>query len=189
MSFRGLLESYVARARRPDAEPAPLAEIVAALENGRRGRSPGARLCRACTALLDVSGAGIMLGGGDAPGTTFGQSDAVVGRLQDLQFTLGEGPGIDAHTLGRPVFAPRLDDPVATYWPAFAPAAVAAGMLGSFGFPLRIGAVRLGALDLYRAAARSPDGRAGRRRDRARPGDHPAGAGPPGEGRSGETPA
>jgi hypothetical protein len=99
--------------------------------------------------LLGMSGAAIMLRRAAGPASTFGHTSDAVGKLEDLQFTLGEGPGVDAHASGRPVFEPGLDDPVATRWPMFASAAVAAGMRSAFGFPLRVGAVRLGALDLY----------------------------------------
>lgn len=98
-----------------------------------------------------MSGVAIMLRGDDGAGTAFGRSDDVVGALEDLQFTLGEGPGVEAHRSGRPEFEPRLDDPVSTRWRSFAAAAVTAGMQAGFGFPLRVGAIRLGALDLYRA--------------------------------------
>jgi len=42
-----------------------------------------------------MDGVAIMLRGDDGRGSSFGRSDDVVGRLEDLQFTLGEGPGID----------------------------------------------------------------------------------------------
>jgi hypothetical protein len=100
--------------------------------------------------LLAMDGAAIMLRRDGGPGSSFGRSGDGVDELEELQFTLGVGPGIDAHASGRPVFEPRLDDPVSTHWPVFASAAVTAGMLAAFGFPLRVGAIRLGALDLYR---------------------------------------
>jgi hypothetical protein len=128
-----------------------LARVLAGVRRDQRlGTSPGPSLCRAAADLLDMSGVAIMLRSAEGAGSSFGASDATVGVLEDLQFTLGEGPGIDAHSSGRPVFAPRLDDPALGRWPAFAPAAVTAGMLAGFGFPLRVGAIRLGALDLYR---------------------------------------
>src|SRR4029079_10423387 len=43
-----------------------------------------------------------------------------------------------------------LTDPVRSRWPAFTPQAVAAGGRAVFAFPLQVGIVRLGALDLYR---------------------------------------
>jgi hypothetical protein len=115
------------------------------------GESPGARLCRACVERIAVASAGIMLMDEDGHGTSFGLSDDRTRVVEDLQFTLGEGPGIDAYTSGRPVLAPKLEDPTAVQWPTFGPAAVDAGVLAAFGFPLRVGAIGLGALDLYDA--------------------------------------
>ena len=112
------------------------------------GASPGPRLCRAALDLLGMEAVAIMLRGDDGRGSPFGWSDDVVRELEDTQFTLGEGPGIDAHSSGRPSAEPDLAG--SAQWPVFAPAAVAAGMLAGFGFPLSVGAVRLGALDLYR---------------------------------------
>ena len=45
---------------------------------------------------------------------------------------------------------PDLADPVTRRWPAFTPPALQAGVRAVFGFPLRVGTVRLGALNLYR---------------------------------------
>ena len=121
-------------------------------QDHQNGTSPGARLCRASVDLVDVVGAGIMLMDDHGNASALGSSDENTGVVEDLQFTLGEGPGIDAHAHGRPVLEPTLDDPVDDRWPVFAPAAVEAGFLGAFGFPLQIGTIRFGALDLYQGA-------------------------------------
>ena len=77
-------------------------------------------------------------------------SDAVAGRIEDEQTTLGEGPGIDAYRYGNPVFAADLaDQSVMRRWPVFAGHAVALGVCAAFAFPLRIGAINLGVLSLY----------------------------------------
>src|SRR5205085_6953882 len=47
------------------------------------------------------------------------------------------------------VLEPNLAYPVTPRWTAFAPPVVDAGARAVFGFPLRVGAVRLGALNLY----------------------------------------
>lgn len=131
-------------------DPSRVRELMFGLQwDHERGDSPGWRLCRASVELIAVGGAGIMLMDGEGNGSSLGLSDNVTRVVEDLQFTLGEGPGIDAHALGRPVLGPRLDDPIGVHWPAFAPAAVSAGVLAAFGFPLRVGAIRLGWLDLY----------------------------------------
>ena len=90
-----------------------------------------------------------MLMGDIGHGSSLGHTDDVIRAVEDLQFTLGEGPGIDAHTSGRAVLEPNLAHPSASRWPTFAPSAVSEGVFGAFGFPLKMGAVRLGALDLY----------------------------------------
>jgi GAF domain-containing protein len=77
-------------------------------------------------------------------------SDSVAKLTADLQFALGEGPGVDAHSQGLVVAEPDLHEPVQSRWAAFAPAAVAGGACAVFAFPVRIGAARLGALCLYR---------------------------------------
>ena len=76
-------------------------------------------------------------------------SNPVARQIEDLQYTIGEGPGIDAHATGRPVAEPDLGSPRRIRWPVFAGPAVAAGAGALFSFPLRMGAVRLGALTLY----------------------------------------
>jgi GAF domain-containing protein len=77
-------------------------------------------------------------------------SDEVSRLVEELQYTLGEGPCIDAYQQDKVVAEPDLADPVTRRWPAFAPAALAAGVRAVFGFPLRVGTVHLGALNLYR---------------------------------------
>jgi hypothetical protein len=48
------------------------------------------------------------------------------------------------------VFEPDLAEPITSRWPVFSPLAVDAGARAVFAFPLRVGSVRLGALNLYR---------------------------------------
>jgi hypothetical protein len=81
---------------------------------------------------------------------SFCTSNEVSELIENLQFTLGEGPCVDAYTLGRPVLEPDLADPEMPRWLAFSPPALAAKARAVFGFPLQVGAVRLGALNLYR---------------------------------------
>ena len=71
-------------------------------------------------------------------------------RSEDLQYTLGEGPCVDAHQSGAFVSEPDLAEPVTSRWPAFTPPALRGGVRAVFGFPLQVGTIRLGALNLYR---------------------------------------
>lgn len=109
-------------------------------------------LCRACTGPLGVSGASLMLIL-DGSATPLAWSDPTAARIAELQLTLGEGPGLDAHSGGRRVTEPDLARPRRTRWLALGPAAADAGAAALFSFPLRVGGVRLGALTLHRATA------------------------------------
>lgn len=112
--------------------------------------SSAARLCEVSTGVIGVSGAGIMLMSGDVPQGSVFTSNEVSALIEDLQYTLGEGPCVDAYHHDRVVLEPDLADPTVLRWIAFTPQAVRAGVRAVFGFPLQIGMVRLGALNLYR---------------------------------------
>ncbi|MFI0480076.1 hypothetical protein, partial [Actinomadura sp. 9N215] len=79
-------------------------------------------------------------------------TDAVAALLEEQQFTLGEGPSIEAGASGGQVLVADVSSPAgASRWPVFAPVATAAGAGAMFAFPLQVGAIRLGTLTLYRA--------------------------------------
>jgi hypothetical protein len=103
-----------------------------------------------CAEVTGTTGAGIMLMSGDMPRGSVCTTDAVSDLIEQLQYALGEGPCIDASQDDRPALEPDLVDPVTLRWPAFSGPAINSGVRAVFGFPLRVGAVRLGALDLYR---------------------------------------
>jgi hypothetical protein len=87
---------------------------------------------------------------GDIPRGSLCTTDEVSQLIEELQYTLGEGPCVDAHQQDKVVAEPDLADPVTRRWPAFTPPALQAGVRAIFGFPLRVGTVHLGALNLYR---------------------------------------
>jgi hypothetical protein len=126
-----------------------LYRILASLTDGA-GPWSSARLCGACPRIVGVTGAGIMLMSGDIPRGSLCVTDEVSHLIEDLQYTLGEGPCVDAYQQGTVVAEPDLADPVTRRWPAFTQPVVQAGARAVFGFPLRTGSVRLGALNLYR---------------------------------------
>ena len=74
------------------------------------------------------------------------RTDGVSARLDDLQFTLGEGPGVDAAVSGELVLEPNLDAVPAQRWSVFTPAALELGVRAVFAVPLKIGAIRVGVL-------------------------------------------
>lgn len=108
------------------------------------------RLCSGCAQITDASGAGIMLMSGDVPRGSICTTNAVSACIEQLQYDLMEGPCVDAYRLDRPVLEPDLACPTTPRWVAFTGPALDAGVRAIFGFPLQVGAVRLGALNLYR---------------------------------------
>ncbi len=126
-----------------------LQRIMAELADGGDDWS-AARLCVACPGIVQVDGAGVMLMSGDIPRGSLCTSNEVSQLIEELQYTLGEGPCVDAYQQDRVVTEPDLAHPVTHRWPAFSAPVLEAGVRAVFGFPLRVGTVRLGALNLYR---------------------------------------
>jgi len=108
------------------------------------------RLCQVCAEATDMSGAGIMLMSGDVPHGSLCTANEMSDAIEQLQYDLGEGPCVDAYRQDWPVLEPDLAQPGAPRWSTFAPPAIAAGVRAVFGFPLQVGSVRLGALNLCR---------------------------------------
>lgn len=72
-------------------------------------------------------------------------------ELAELQFTLGEGPCVDALSGLAPVLVADLSSASSgARWPVFAPAAAARGVQALFALPLRAGAIQAGVLEVYR---------------------------------------
>jgi hypothetical protein len=110
------------------------------------------RVCEACVATLWVDGAGLTVSRDTGGAELVFATDPRTERLEELQITLGEGPCVDAFSSGGPVLASELDALTSrSRWPAFAPAAVQSGARAEFAFPLHVGAIRVGWMDLYRA--------------------------------------
>jgi hypothetical protein len=113
-------------------------------------------VCVACAAMVRATGVGASvishLGLVEPLAATSSASE----RVMDLQATLGEGPSTVALAERRPVLIPDLSSKVCVdRWPAFAPAAAAAGTLAVFAFPLVLGAISMGVLEIHRADAGS----------------------------------
>jgi hypothetical protein len=108
------------------------------------------RLAQVCADMTGTSGAGIMLIDDGVSRGSLSTTDRVSELIEEQQFTLGEGPCIDACREGRPILEPDLTSPDANRWIAFGPPAIEAGARAIFAFPIRVGAACLGALNLYR---------------------------------------
>ncbi|RYU10711.1 GAF and ANTAR domain-containing protein [Nocardioides iriomotensis] len=114
------------------------------------------RLLSSCCKEAGLDGAGVSIVSSSGAHEPLYGSDHVAEAIERLQVTLGEGPCIDASATGTPVLVADLTDPrdaVAGRWPVFRDEATLAGARAIFAFPLRIGAISLGAVDLYRHTA------------------------------------
>ena len=129
---------------------ARLLRILARLEAGAPTGSGPTKLCEVCADVMTMTGAGIMLMSGDVARGSVCSSNEVSALIEDLQYTLGEGPCVDAYNDDRAVVEPDLAGAGGRRWVEFTPKALAAGVRAVFGFPLRVGAIRIGALNLYR---------------------------------------
>jgi hypothetical protein len=130
------------------------ARMRSAMADGRPGLPAADRLCIACVQLLHVDGAAIsMMHAGTTQGT-YGSSGPLSRRLDEFQFTFGEGPCFDAHAQGRPVLVPDLAHADERRWPAFTAAVVDLGVAAVFALPATVATQRLGVLDLFRTEPR-----------------------------------
>lgn len=118
---------------------------------------PEADLSQPFVDVFPVSGSAISTLG-DLLGTeTVFASDRRAARLDELQFDLGEGPCWDALSSASPVLEPDLRDEPRSAWPAFTAAALAEGVGSLFAFPMLVGSLRVGAVDMYSRHAMTLD--------------------------------
>jgi hypothetical protein len=123
----------------------------------RDGAAPGVvraeQLCQEAISAVDVDGAGLSMMTSAGHRGTVCATDDIARRVEDLQFSLGEGPCFDAFAGGGPVLTEDIRavrSGAGGRWPVFTDAVATAGVGALFAFPLLIGAIPLGALDLYR---------------------------------------
>lgn len=128
-----------------------VAEILSVTARGDEQATLLARLCAQCLSTLPVSGVSVALMAADGPsGVVLAATDGRARQLEELQFSLGEGPCVEASCSGRPVLQANLTAAGSAPWPQFEAAVLDAGVHAIFAFPLRVGAIRVGVLDLYR---------------------------------------
>lgn len=110
-------------------------------------------VCAVCVSVVDVDAAALTLRGQSRTAQELlGASDEWAAELEQVQYTLGEGPAVSAFAEGEAVLVADLCEEKQR-WPAFAEAAQGLRAASAFCFPLRVGAIHLGTLDLYRHRA------------------------------------
>lgn len=123
---------------------------MAALHDRVNNLDTLARVIRACVDVLPVDGASISVMSGPRERETLYASDEIAAQIEDVQFSLGEGPCFEAFATRRPVLVPDLPQASVVAWPVFATAVRDLPIGAIFAFPLQAGAIGIGAVDLYR---------------------------------------
>jgi GAF domain-containing protein len=125
-----------------------MTRVLAMLRGEQASRAPAL-----AAAALEVDGLALVLAVGGAASELLWCTDEAVRGFEDLQLTLGEGPGLEAARTGAMVAVPDLAWIPHRRWPALAAEAPALAARAVFCFPVAVGAIRLGVLT---AARRTP---------------------------------
>ena len=120
-----------------------------AMEALTRNDGRGVDLAQPFVDVLPVQGASVATLGTLLGTETVSATDDQAARIDELQFDLGEGPCWDAMLAASPVFEPDIRNSPARVWPAFSEAIKSEDIGAIFAFPLVVGPLHLGAVDLY----------------------------------------
>lgn len=125
-------------------------QFLTALADYPDGTLGPRELCLSCVKVLPVDRAALTIGVAVSEWEPLIATDETAALIEAKQVVAGEGPAFDAVERGGPV----LVDDLATQfdrWPGFTTALGRAAYGAMFAFPLQIGAIAVGVLDLYRA--------------------------------------
>jgi hypothetical protein len=111
--------------------------------------SNGFALCAVAAEFMALDGAAIALISDDEDLMSLCTSNQAASDLMDLEITVGEGPAVDA-SRGDVIEDTDLLTASDSNWSSYRPEAVALGARAVFGYPVRVGAIRFGALSLFR---------------------------------------
>ncbi len=116
-----------------------------------RGVSAADQLCVACVELFGVDAAAVSITVSGSNTGTLGVSSPQARIFDEVQFTLGEGPCLDAVTARDLVAVADLSLDAESRWTAYAPAMLAHHIRCVYSVPLVVAGAYVGALDLFRA--------------------------------------
>jgi hypothetical protein len=124
-------------------------EIITMLKEAEDDASGDLKLCVIAANLTNLDGAGIGLrvNGGDF--AILCTSTEIAQSLLATELSVGEGPCTEVCRDDRAVSEGYLDSLAGLHWPIFTPVARDAGVRAVYGFPVDIGAIRIGALVFY----------------------------------------
>jgi hypothetical protein len=109
----------------------------------------GSRLAAPFLTLLPVAGVAISVFDQQQRGSLIHASDSIAGRLEEIQFDVGEGPSFDAFRTTETISVADLS--LEDRWPAFLSYADDVPAAGAVVFPLALGAACIGAILCYRS--------------------------------------
>ena len=133
-------------------------ELHAVMSNSEPGLATADQLCATCVGLVGMDGAALSMVYRGASTGTFGSSSEASRRLDEYQFTFGEGPCLDAVATRQAVMVPNLASSGEQRWPLLRNALLDDGVRGVFAMPVMIMSVCVGALDLFRSDPGPLDG-------------------------------
>lgn len=105
-------------------------------------------LCAPFLEQLPVTGVAVTMFGATAAASLISASDRLSARLDELQFDLGEGPRWEALRTRLPVLVPDVRSHPYS-WPVFNKAILDTEVAAMFVFPLTLGALDLGTVELH----------------------------------------
>ena len=114
----------------------------------------GGDLCGPFVGAVGVTGAAISTLGRPLGSQTVGASDATAARIDEIQIDLGEGPAWTALRTRRPVLTPDVQREGGGEWPLARQALRTLNIGALFAFPLYVGELSVGSVDLYSRSAR-----------------------------------
>jgi hypothetical protein len=123
--------------------------VASAFALHRRDRGT---FCSASADVLGIASAGVTLMSA-LHNSPVCHSDERSLALAELQFSLGEGPSVDAFAKHEAIHEPDLEHAPLARWPTFTATALELGTRGVFALPLNVGQRCIGVLTLYHDVA------------------------------------
>ncbi|MFJ8622220.1 ANTAR domain-containing protein [Kitasatospora sp. NPDC093550] len=139
-----------------------IAQTVAEAVNGPGRHALPERLCVACAEALAADAAAIILMADTGHRAGIWASDERARRMEERQFSLGEGPSVDAFRSRGPVAVTDLLSPDEVRWPVLVVDLAGADstrpeLRSVYATPLHLGTSGIGVLSLYRVRPGVPD--------------------------------
>lgn len=128
-----------------------MAEVLRMLR-AYAGADDGVAIVVAGAAALAADGVAVSLAAGPGSGEVLWCSGEISRRFEDLQTTVGQGPGPDCLAAGVPVRVADLSQVRPGRWPALTAEVSEQEARAVFCFPLRLGAIALGVLTVVLSA-------------------------------------